>query len=381
MPDVWQDWIPGVLANHQILKLIEDGLLDGVPRDQTPDASAIDLHLADTCYEMKGGSRKPFGSGFGDQIRGSGAVPILKEADGTWKLSPKHTYVFELREALVGLNKRPIWGQATAKSSVGRVDVLARLVVDGMKQYERFDPDQIGERAPMYLEVTPITFGVQVRPGDSLTQLRLFYGDPRACELRGKEIWRTCLDTDEPYLTVDLTPEEIVGIQGCGFRAAPEDPAHFVPLWLEKSRALTDPATCWELVTATKDRRVAVEVNQFYILRSKERLRVHEDVAVYARAIDEEIGEMRIHYAGFAHPGFGWKRNDGKRGTPLIFEVRGHSVPVSLCDGEVLARLQFFRMSSTPDVATLLDTSYGGQELKLSKYFQEWTSEPRRASE
>lgn len=28
-------------------------------------------------------------------------------------------------------------------------------------------------------------------------------------------------------------------------------------------------------------------------------------VAVYCRPSDETIGEMRIHYAGFVHPGFG----------------------------------------------------------------------------
>ena len=54
---------------------------------------------------------------------------------------------------------------APAKSTVGRVDVLARLIVDGMRTYEIFNPiglkKGLGE---MYLEITPITFDVKVKP-------------------------------------------------------------------------------------------------------------------------------------------------------------------------------------------------------------------------
>ena len=83
---------------------------------------------------------------------------------------------------------------------------------------------------------------------------------------------------------------------------------------------------------------------------------------------------MRIHYAGFVHPFFGWTRADGLRGTPLIFEVRGHDLNVSLIHREKLARLTFYRMSLDPqeDNAAHTDQSYNEQELKLSAYFGEW---------
>ena len=80
---------------------------------------------------------------------------------------------------------------------------------------------------------------------------------------------------------------------------------------------------------------------------------------------------MRIHYAGFAHPWFGWEREDGLPGTPLIFEVRGHDVDVSLADGERMANLQFFRMSEYCTEKSK-DDSYGTQTLKLSKFFGKW---------
>ena len=114
-------------------------------------------------------------------------------------------------------------------------------------------------------------------------------------------------------------------------------------------------------------------------MRSKERLCLPEGIAVYCRAIDEAIGEMRIHYAGFAHPFFGKDRKDKIEGTPLIFEVRGHNINVNLVDDERLARLAFYRMSKDckkPDPEDCKkndeENDYNEQELRLSKYFGFW---------
>ena len=99
-------------------------------------------------------------------------------------------------------------------------------------------------------------------------------------------------------------------------------------------------------------------------------------MAAYCRAIDETIGEMRIHYAGFVHPFFGFSRKDGVPGTPLIFEVRGHDLNVSLIHREKLARLTFYRMSEDAKESDSASDKamYNEQELKLSNYFGDWPS-------
>lgn len=373
MSTVWSDWIPGVLSDDQLRSLSAQGHVTGTSEFA---ASAIDLHVASTCFHLTRGPVKPFGEGFLSELQKGGFVKIHPpQSDGTWLLEPRQSYLFELRERLEGLREKHIFGQATAKSSVGRVDVLARLVVDGMNHYERFNPKDVCNSAAMYLEVTPITFQVRIRPKSSLNQLRFFYGRPLDCEMDGTELCRTCLDRDELNLTVDLSDVSISGEVGCGFRAAPKNAGNSIALWRDDPPSI-DPYEWWELVHRDTQNRLRIEVDKFYILRSKERLRVPPGIAVYARAIDEEIGEMRIHYAGFAHPRFGWKRPDDKTGSPLIFEVRGHSVPVNLRDGEILARLQLFRMSEIP---TKRDTSYPKQELNLSAYFADWTQPPRCA--
>jgi len=76
---------------------------------------------------------------------------------------------------------------------------------------------------------------------------------------------------------------------------------------------------------------------------------------------------LRIHYAGFVHPGFGFERPEG---TPIIFEVRGHNVKTFLRDGEMLARIKFYRMSEPCEKPE--ETPYEKKELKLSSYFKDW---------
>ncbi len=150
------------------------------------------------------------------------------------------------------------------------------------------------------------------------------------------------------------------------------DPIH---LWRPNVAGLL-PGKWWSRIPP-ENGFCQIPTNVFHILRSRERLTVPQGVAVYARATDEEIGEMRIHYAGFVHPHFGLGRPDKRGGTPLIFEVRCHNLDVVLRQGEVLARLQFYRMSQGEDLSTrdkekienLQDDPYATQELNLSKIF------------
>ncbi len=128
-----------------------------------------------------------------------------------------------------------------------------------------------------------------------------------------------------------------------------------------------DPCKNWKFMESDRDHRLRMK-NRLHILRSKEQIRVPPGIAIYCRANDETIGEMRIHYAGFVHPHFGI-RDDGGSGTPLIFEVRGHQVDVSLRHGERMANLTLYRMSqeAEPD-----QSPYGNQTLKLSSFFSGW---------
>jgi len=381
MPNIWDLWLPGVLSRKQLIKLCEEGHVTGTTEAERKeiDHSSIDLHISDEGYRLVDGSVKPFGERYIHQIKGEGlAVPLRPDSDGTFTLSPKQTYVFRIGESLEGLDGS-FWGQATGKSSLGRLDVLARLIVNGMDRYEAFHPGVVqGGRTDMYVEITPFTFPIRVREGVALNQLRLFYGQPEACEMRGKELLRTCFagenPTLKPTLSVELSPVTIgeTEVTACGYLAKdPPDDDSPIDLWKIHKDDRPDPSSWWGVVKPSKEGWLKITKNRFYILRSKEQLRLPSGVAVYARAIDEEIGEMRIHYAGFVHPNFGRERSDSGEGTPLIFEVRGHDVTVSLRDGEIMAGLHFFRMSKDSEADANVDSEYNDQTLKLSGFFSE----------
>lgn len=403
MSKIWDDWVPGVLSRTQLIKMCDKGYLSGFQRSRKEDVdhSSIDLHLTDVGYHLRRGSFKPFrDSGFlRELLKKSQARRVRRDKDGHFTLRPQRTYLFELREGLHFFDPEIVrhkifYAQATAKSTIGRVDVLARLVVEGMDHYERFAPESIdGESdvAPkkMYVEITPISFPVRVKEGLAITQLRLFLGRPEDCLIpRGTDIVRACFaDPDlhnEATLSVDLTPTSIAGVDACGY-CAKGDPRKLmpIPLWTT-SKDGHDPSKWWGIVQPT-DGTCEIGVNRFHILRSRERLTLPPGVAVYARASDEEIGEMRIHYAGFVHPNFGTVRADKKKGTPLIFEVRCHNLRVILRNGEILARLQFYRMSQDEKLSAYDKEKikkagsdpYSTQELNLSKIFsRQWGSRP-----
>lgn len=370
MEKPWENWIPGVLNKKQMEDLVTEGFLTAANIGE----ASVDLTLTDEVYGMFQGSVKP-GSHepYSVTLRNTSlAKKIAFDEDGTITLDRQKTYVFKLAERLhpkfaaIGIH-----GQATAKSSVGRVDVLARLIVDGMDQYENFNAESLKNTSgDMYLEVTPFTFRVKVKAGIPLTQLRLFYGDPKTVEISGEAICRTIFknsDACDASLSVDLSSTKIGTVNAVAFCAEKDKSDIPIPLW--KADPLTDPSKYWRLVGADGKGRLKIENDRFYILRSKEKIRVPTGIAIYCRASDETIGEMRIHYAGFVHPGFG-ERDDAEKGTPLIFEVRGHQVDVSLRDGERLANLVLYRMSQN---ALSEKSDYGKQTLKLSGFFSEWS--------
>jgi|SRR5882672_2302488 len=375
MSKPWDAWIPGILTDDQVNHLVEQGAIENASTNPDDyDYSSFDLRLADEGYELTSGCVKPFGGGYLSTLKSLGLIrQLAPDTNSQYVLSARHTYLFRLMERIHYFRGSPIAGQATAKSSVGRMDVLARLVVDGMDEYEGFT---LGKEisGDLFIEVTPMTFNVVVRPGISLTQLRLCKGPLWDSRIRGESITHTVLLTDqenqEGTLSVDLTTTRIAGHPASVFATSVEvgkgDP---IPLWREQGRAPTSPCQYWQLKQADSNRRLRIEKERFYIIRSYERIWLPPQVAVYCRASDETIGEMRIHYAGFVHPFFG-ARDDGEKGTPLIFEVRGHDIDVSLRHQEKMARLEFYRMSQ--DCKKTRPSSYGEQSLQLSKYFASW---------
>ena len=102
---------------------------------------------------------------------------IQKHQIGKYELTdgkvfrPDHVYLVRLAWDLE--LPQQICARSTAKSSIGRLDVLVRLVAD---HHPEFDKISFGKTAKLYAEVVPITFSVKVRPGMALSQMRFMRG-------------------------------------------------------------------------------------------------------------------------------------------------------------------------------------------------------------
>ncbi len=353
---------------------MKETVVDHLVQDDV-DLSAFDLHLSQYGWKMRG-SIKASSDTTIDKITGEYSEEQLPKK-GPWILEKGNTYIFRLREYLKLPENSKVFGRATGKSSVGRLDVLTRLMVNNCPSFDTIDNDCY--KGSLYLEVTPITFPIKVQEGIALSQLRLFRGAPELSELHDelalfspmilKENGDPKTD-DVRDLTVNLAPNE----QGISAFMAESINDNNLVVDLTKGSGKNDPHKFWKPKTPTKNGTLEIEPEKFYILRSKERFRLLQDVAVYCQAISETLGELRIHYAGFVHPGFGLE-NDIKNGTPVIFEVRGHNVATFLRDGETLAHIKFYRMSrSCPGGCLKTKKSvYDKQDLKLSKYFWDYS--------
>jgi dCTP deaminase len=266
-----------------------------------------------------------------------------------------------------------ISAKANPKSTTGRLDIFIRLITDYGAEFERVGQ---GYRGALYAEVVPRTFSIRVQQGMGLNQLRFIRGKPQP--LREESSLGERHEQDPLVFAPDNSPL---------------DPAfrHGLPISIDLSEGLSevigykakehaplidvarvnhyDPEEFWEPIRST--RRIILNPGDFYILVSREKVRVPPDWAAEMVAYDPSVGEFRIHYAGFFDPGFGDNVDEG-RGTHAVLEVRSHEVPFVIEDGQVVGRLVYERLLETPEkvYGASIGSSYQGQRLSLSKQFK-----------
>lgn len=271
-------------------------------------------------------------------------------------------YLVKLRERLS--LPEGVFARANPKSSTGRIDVFVRLVTDRGICYEAV-PE--GYDGPLYAEISPRTFSILVREGSSLNQLRLRRGKASVSD----EELSIMHDTSplvqgasgdiQGGLRVSVDLSDSLG-PVIGHRAL----RHTALIDVDKVGALT-PADYFEPIAKPANGFLILDPDEFYILASREELRMPRDLAAEMVPIDTDLGAFRVHYAGFFDPGFGLEAPS--RG---VLEVRGYDAPFVLEHGQTVARLSFERLTGEPDLAygQGMKSNYQGQGLRLSKHFR-----------
>ncbi len=278
-------------------------------------------------------------------------------------------YIVELMESLA-LRSRTS-AIANPKSSIGRIDVFTRLITDRATE---FDQVRANYQGPLFAEISPRTFSILVRKGDRLNQLRIKRGTPLTSDASMRRLHQRDglvdaeIDEDDIRrgfpVSVDLTGEGEGSV--IGYRARQH--AGLIDLRRLGHYEVDD---FWYPLHASRDRTLLLDPDEFYILASKEQVRVPPDHAAEMRAYDVGMGEFRVHYAGFFDPGFGHSEADAE-GTRAVLEVRSHEVPFVLADGQLVVKLIYERLLARPDrlYGAGIGSSYQRQGLKLSKHFK-----------
>ena len=127
----------------------------------------------------------------------------------------------------------------------------------------------------------------------------------------------------------------------------------------------------WEPIYRHTNDSLILEPQEFYILASKERIKVPAGYAAEMVAYEATCGELRTHYAGFFDPGFG-AGTTPQKGTQVVLEVRPHDVPFLIHDGQTFFKVIYEHMQNIPTqlYGSSMGSSYSQQGLTLSKHFK-----------
>lgn len=289
-------------------------------------------------------------------------------------LEPNACYIIPLRERL----RLPygFFAVFSPKSSIGRVDVFVRVLSDNNPAYDCVKPGYCG---PLYLEVIPLSFMVGIAPDLEITQFRiknrnqgmnggflsneelmiahskygLIYSNGGLI-LSGNEV---VVDNNSLYFHVDLD-RAIIGFQ------AKNNPIQQIDLF---RKDYYDAEDFWIPLKKPKNKELVLSPNRFYLLTSKERVKIPPPYASEIITYDISMGEFRSHYAGFFDNNFG-----GESGTNVVLEVRARDVPFRLYDGQPICQMVFERTTEIPEklYGQSIGSHYTGAAPSLSKHFK-----------
>jgi dCTP deaminase len=359
----------GILPSQELEHLVratrEIRASEPIQDDQYQPAS-LDLRLGSVAYRV----RASFLPGKDATVKGrldDHAMHEMDIANGA-VLERGCVYIIPLLEGLA-LKKRTS-AMGNPKSSTGRLDIFTRLITDYGTEFDRV---REGYSGPLYAEVSPRTFSVLVRKGSRLSQIRIRRGNPPSSDTAMKRL------LEEHQVVASISRDDIrdgvpvsVDVQGdksggiIGYKAR----SHAGLIDIDKLRHY-EVMDYWEPVHAPRRGGLVLDPADFYILGSREAVRVPPTHAAEMLAFDTLMGDFRVHYAGFFDPGFGHP-DAGGEGSRAVLEVRSFEVPFVIEHGQVVGRLAYERLTAAPArlYGSGVKSSYQRQGIALSKHFK-----------
>jgi dCTP deaminase len=364
----------GILPSQEILDFVQTGIVRSgrdIQEDQIQPAS-IDLRLSNQAYRVRASFLPGRSTTLLTKATDKGLLSRTMDLTGPTLLEPGVIYIIPLMESLN--LPSDVYGIANPKSTTGRLDIFTRLITEHGDEFERV---RRGYHGALYIEVISQSFPIIVQAGMTLNQLRfgrgkfIAAGDERLKKLDQDAL---LIDADENSgrfnidrglrITVDLAGN---GSDVVAYKAKRYSP----PIDLNRINYY-DVADFWQPIYKDEKRQYILEPNEFYILASKQRVRVPADLAAEMLPYDLATQEFRVHYAGFFDPGFGYGRGGEIPGTRAVLEVRANEMPILLEDDQFVGRLNYYNMSAKPSkvYGGTIGSNYQQQGLALAKQFK-----------
>ena len=350
----------GTLTYEDYLSLYKNNKIESVSFQKLQiQPSSIDLSLSEECYEIKTSFLSPDYK-VRDKLKQIYAKKISLKKSKIFKKNK--TYIVKLNETLNLSNS--LSGHCNPKSSTGRLNIFCRTILDFCDEYEKIPKNYNGE---MFLEITTRSFDIKISKGDKLNQMRLRKKtnnylddeDLKKIHKRNVLIFTSKKNIIENGLrvSVDLSNDNKI----CAYVAKK------TALNINFSKInFYEIKKFWKPLKPNNNSLI-IEKNKFYILKSREKIRIPNNLAGEMIPYDTGIGDFRAHYAGFFDPGFG-----DPKGSYAVLEVKTNELPFILEDGQTIARIKYEKLNKKTHVVygLSINSNYQNQKLALSKHFK-----------
>lgn len=334
----------GVLPLQMIRNMIKGGNIIG-SMDASISPASLDLAISEEIYRVEGIFQARTNEDVRDILSKIRGFPHSLE----YPLERNVTYLARL---VISLDlPDSVYCYCNPKSSTGRNDIHVRVLANGISRYDTADS---GYKGDLWIAINPKSYGIKLHRWDKLSQMRFFNGDTRFDETelqiafdQFKLLWlgERPLSYDEMkirdndgslILTVDLSGE-MVGYQCFGsgrvldfsYRENYRADDFFTPIYPQNGF-------------------IYLKRGGFYILSTRESIRVPPHLACEIVPMDHRTGEFRSHYAGFFDCGWGWGKNGQGQGRPATLEVRPFE-DLIIRHSQPIAKAIFERMIEEPE--------------------------------
>ena len=327
------------LNREQILTLIKKKKIYSnkpLTSNQLQPAS-LDLTLSDRCYRIKS-------SFIPNDIKISEVIKELSlfkiNLNQNTLLEKNCIYLCELNEKLNLPNN--IMGKSNPKSTTGRLDIFTRVITENGRECDYINYNYNGK---LYLEIIPQSFSIILKKNTSLNQIRFFQGSNINDKIK------------QINISVSIKRSQITAYKAKKITSAIDlNKINFYKL-----------ERYWEKIIP-EDNYFIIERDEFYILRSKEKIIIKNNQAAELEPYKDSFGNFRVHYAGFFDPGFG----NNKLGTPAVLELRAYDTPFIIRDGQLVGQLNYYGIEEIKkkSYGINIKSNYFNQNLKLAKQFK-----------